>query len=354
MKKRQDALNFWQKFSTSKAKRFAFGMNEYTEYLDNIAPLDGVIDDFSEIGVWRGKPVIRLADTPVDSLVISCITSSYTTSALLNLENAGILEYIDYISVADASGGKLPQIRQITDTRADYQAHTADYEWLRSIFFDQASRDTFDRLLKFRLDGDIRAMEGFEYAVERQYFEPFLQLSTKEIFIDGGGFDGATSVEFVKRCPEYCAIHLFEPSEKMLFIAKDKLASNPNVIFHKLGLYERSATLRFDSSKGSSSKISVEGGETIDVVSLDAALDVAPTFIKLDIEGAELEALSGAKKHIVNHQPKLAVAIYHQAADFWRIPRYILSLRSDYNVYLRHYTEGWSETVMFFIPAETA
>ena len=46
----------------------------------------------------------------------------------------------------------------------------------------------------------------------------------------------------------------------------------------------------------------------------------------------------------------LAIAVYHDIVDFWRIPEYVLSLRPNYQIYLRHYTEGWSETVMYFVP----
>ena len=66
------------------------------------------------------------------------------------------------------------------------------------------------------------------------------------------------------------------------------------------------------------------------------------------------EALQGAQGHIKNGHPILAIAVYHTVSDFWRIPEYVLSLRPDYRIFLRHYTEGWSETVMYFIPAAPA
>lgn len=65
------------------------------------------------------------------------------------------------------------------------------------------------------------------------------------------------------------------------------------------------------------------------------------TFIKIDLEGWELKALYGAVRHIAEDHPKLAISVYHHAGDFWRI-------RDDYQVFLRHYTEGWSESVMYF------
>ena len=70
----------------------------------------------------------------------------------------------------------------------------------------------------------------------------------------------------------------------------------------------------------------------------------------MDLEGWELKALHGTKKHILENHPKLAISIYHNSADFRKVPEFILSLRDDYDLYLRHYSEGWSETVMYFIP----
>jgi hypothetical protein len=70
----------------------------------------------------------------------------------------------------------------------------------------------------------------------------------------------------------------------------------------------------------------------------------------MDLEGWEIKALEGARQHIVADHPTLAIAVYHHPSDFWQIFEYVKNLRHDYNVFLRHYTEGWSETVMYFVP----
>ena len=88
----------------------------------------------------------------------------------------------------------------------------------------------------------------------------------------------------------------------------------------------------------------------IQAVSIDEYIAARVTYIKMDLEGWETQALAGARRHITVDHPKLAISVYHDAADFWKVPEYVLSLRDDYDVYLRHYSEGWSETVMYFIP----
>lgn len=73
------------------------------------------------------------------------------------------------------------------------------------------------------------------------------------------------------------------------------------------------------------------------------------TFIKMDVEGAELEALKGARKTIMKHHPRLAISIYHKPEDIWEIPAYILSLSEDYRFYIRHYQFSKNETILYAV-----
>ena len=70
----------------------------------------------------------------------------------------------------------------------------------------------------------------------------------------------------------------------------------------------------------------------------------------MDIEGGELSALTGAERIIDKHHPTLAVCVYHHGEHYRTIPERVLSYRSDYRLYLRHYTEGVTETVTYFVP----
>jgi hypothetical protein len=73
-------------------------------------------------------------------------------------------------------------------------------------------------------------------------------------------------------------------------------------------------------------------------------------YIKMDIEGWEMNALKGAENLIKTLKPKLAICVYHKPNDFLEIYNYIKELNPNYKIYLRHYTEGVVETVMYFIP----
>jgi hypothetical protein len=94
--------------------------------------------------------------------------------------------------------------------------------------------------------------------------------------------------------------------------------------------------------------LSDEGEYIVEVNRLDDVLgDSNVTFLKMDIEGAELKTLHGAEKLIRRCRPKMAICIYHRAEDLWTIPQYILSLHGDYRFYVRSYHPSSEETVLY-------
>lgn len=128
-----------------------------------------------------------------------------------------------------------------------------------------------------------------------------------------------------------------------------KLADFENINYHNIGLSDEDKILKFFAD-GSASRISEFGTNFIHVRPLDDLNLCDTTFIKMDIEGGEVDAILGSKNTILKNHPRLAVSVYHKVDDFRVIPQLILSIRPDYDLYLRHYTEGVIETVMFFIP----
>ena len=90
----------------------------------------------------------------------------------------------------------------------------------------------------------------------------------------------------------------------------------------------------------------------IPVMPIDEAIETGDrvTMIKMDIEGSELEALKGAKQTIQRDKPKLAICIYHKPEDIIEIPCYIKELVPRYRLYLRHYGNGDTETVLYALP----
>ena len=74
------------------------------------------------------------------------------------------------------------------------------------------------------------------------------------------------------------------------------------------------------------------------------------TYITADIEGSEMAMLEGARRTIERHRPKLAVCVYHKAADLWEIPLWLKAANPAYRIFLRHYGETAVDTVVYALP----
>jgi FkbM family methyltransferase len=127
------------------------------------------------------------------------------------------------------------------------------------------------------------------------------------------------------------------------------LSAISNIEFYKKGLWDSVTSLKFDNTNGGANSINTNGLEIIETVTIDSSINSKIDFIKLDIEGAEIQAIKGAQRVIHNFKPKLAVCVYHNQKDFIEIPSLILKINPDYKLYLRHYSQGIFETVMYFV-----
>ena len=108
-----------------------------------------------------------------------------------------------------------------------------------------------------------------------------------------------------------------------------------------------------DGDVGDTESTGTSAAEEIDIIWTAAIDDIVGeekvTFIKLDVEGAELKALQGAEQTIRRYRPRLAVSIYHKPEDVIEIPKYILSLHEDYRMYIRHYQMSACETILYAV-----
>lgn len=197
----------------------------------------------------------------------------------------------------------------------------------------------------------------FDLIEGKQYFDlKELHPVDREIFVDAGAYDAGTSLEFMEWCQgKYDKIYCFEPDLINLDRIRKKVVNIDKLELINKGLWDRETVLSFASSGSGMSKIIEDCRDSkvnnmIKVTSLDTELkDIPVSFIKMDIEGAELKALEGAKEIIKKYKPKLAICVYHKAEDIYTIPEFVLSLHPNYKLYFRHYGFTESETVMYAI-----
>jgi len=223
------------------------------------------------------------------------------------------------------------------------------YDWLA----DDLSRDTMRAYMDGRMNGVMRPMA--ECYVPDQYFIPEIQFGSDEVYIDCGMYDGDTVEEFIRHCPDYARIIGFEPDEANIEKFGRRNLPMERIEVHCAGVWSKETVLGFSADGTSASRIVESGEESLSVMSIDSLdLKQPVTFIKMDIEGSELEALKGARKTIQRDMPKLAICIYHKKEDMITIPQYIRSLEpegSSYDFYLRHHSLYEHETVFYAIPS---
>lgn len=343
------ADSFMREFrSAPPERRFLLGTNRYAEALAKRYEFGGVIDEFAMATEWNGLRMLSVDDLPQNSLVISTATGR-PLKALAKLDRPGVWA-IDYFSLRKLAPEGLPPIRFNEDFDLEYARNRHRFEQVSERLADMESKRLFAKLIDFRLNQNLAMIADFRESLETQYFDDCVRMSPDEVFFDIGGFEGETTEAFMARSGRDSRAYVFEPDADNRDKCIANLARFSNVTVMSDALSDSTISHRMDGS-GSNARLIPDSEGDASTNTLDAYGSLRPTFIKIDVEGHELNVLGGAAKTIAAQRPKIAVATYHQPDHFWRIPELVLSLNPDYQLYLRHYTESIYESVYYFIPS---
>lgn len=196
-------------------------------------------------------------------------------------------------------------------------------------------------------------------SLEKQYFEDgIIQFEENEVFIDAGCYDFDTSKIFISKMHglglKIKKIYAFEPDPVCFCKCKNRadLVGFNDIELVQAGVWSSDSYISFEALGNDSSHIVQNGEVSSDLIrttTLDSYIKEKVSFIKMDVEGAELEALKGAKNIILRDKPKLAICLYHKEEDMWEIPYYIKTLVPEYKLYIRHYSNCETETVLYAV-----
>jgi len=302
--------------------------------------------DSESIGVedlFCGKKVISYEDLKElngkVNVVISTKNPKYSREIAEKLNNDNINNLFTLYPIFPSIQYEVEEMKKLVENENEKIQKV--YESL----VDQRSKQVFMNMLSYRLSNDVKLLELSNEINEAQYFPngDIIALEEDEVFIDAGGYTGDTILEFIHKTKgKYKKIYSFEPDE-MLYVMITTLIQQQkisNVEVLPYGLYHSAAELSFwNGNETGSSKISEVGLTKIKTVKLDDVIpqDVKVSYIKMDIEGVEREALQGADNIIKRNYPKLAISIYHKEDDLWEIPYQILTNYPEYQIYIRHY-----------------
>lgn len=305
------------------------------------------------------------------------------------------------------SGFEEERIRTISNLEAlCYYTHLAQWRWpeedllahgdellaVYNLLSDRKSRDIFtSRIALFAGGADFQSFRDFianfsdvrheqgsnfqecmhstKYDSEAylQFNNDLLALGADEVLVDGGAYTGDSTLEFINACErnglQYGKIICYEPDPGIFGELRKNTSPYSNVRLRPFGLWSHASTLQFAGSNilrpGSTRILSVydkgddlagnqSGIAEIQTLSIDEDLpDEAVTIIKMDVEGAEMNALRGAAKTIEKCRPRLIISAYHKRNDLFEIPLLIHRIAPGYKLYFRHFSSNFGETTLF-------
>lgn len=259
-----------------------------------------------------------------------------------------VKKQLDAMGCFESVLGYFYRASEFYDFETYVNANAQAFEMLGGLLADDKSREVLAAHINCLITGEL--VFPSHLAEEGQYFDDdIIRFKEGEVFLDAGSYDGGTALEFARRAPRYKKIICLEPEKENFERTVQNTMRLERVECFQLGAWERRSTFAFKGS-GISSRMSDEGDYSIEVVSIDDMFsNEAITFIKMDIEGAEIAALKGARETIVKHRPRLAVCAYHKREDLLVIPLLLKSLNSDYRIYFRHYGPDIYETVCYAV-----
>ena len=241
-----------------------------------------------------------------------------------------------------------------------YKHESKKIEQALDLFDEIKSRQLYSNIVDYRQTGNLDLL-NLKDGLTEQYFPTDLDwinsLSNRNVslsILDGGAFHGETFMHareflniaqwvFVEPDPRNVPILTAETSE-----------TTENKVYLESALHSRKMNISFDLDNNSyGSKISRDGQHQILSVTINDIYNFGKSqldFIKLDVEGSELNAILGGVETILQQRPHLAISTYHKPSDHWELPIYIKTNFPFYELFLRVHGEQTFDTVLYCIP----
>ncbi|MCL2338178.1 MAG: FkbM family methyltransferase, partial [Firmicutes bacterium] len=218
------------------------------------------------------------------------------------------------------------------------------YISLRPFYSHEQWMEFFNEAEKHKVNGDdlLERVEcwGLEnYSYHGDAYD--CEVEKGDIVIDLGAFTGNTPIYFAQKTGVTGHVYAFEATPKTVEILRENLALKhvANVSVIPLAVSDKEEILYFPVTSSGTNK-AVASGVKVSAVPLDLWVEQNEIkqidFIKMDIEGAEMSAIEGAKNTIKRFSPKLAISVYHNPEHFFTVPKKVLSINPNYKLFVNH------------------
>ena len=242
----------------------------------------------------------------------------------------------------------MPVVGDVLFDRAFLSAHMEEVETVYHMLADEKSREVYRDLIAYKLTGRLDDLMKTE-SDRAEVLQELLPLGSEEGYVDLGAYNGDTVAEFLAMTGgAFSSIHAMEPDPKNFLKLQKRLETmgiypDPRVQLHNAAAWEDKAMLHFAAKSGRNSTVTADGRETpadsVDRLTKDFII----TYLKMDVEGSEREAIHGAVKTIRRCRPKLMLSAYHLSRDLFFLPLLIQKITPGYRFYLRRfpYIPAW-------------
>jgi FkbM family methyltransferase len=174
--------------------------------------------------------------------------------------------------------------------------------------------------------------------------------------IDAGACFGDTAIDLAHVVGSHGRVHAFEVVDAHLRVIEHNLGQNGglgNIVVHRCALGDEERAGEVVHSAPNPGFSVADRRFTPRLRRLDDLVGTGEIervdFIKMDIEGNELQALRGAEQVLRRYRPRLAISLYHRWEDYFRIPIHLHALCLGYKFYLENYTISDGETVLYCV-----
>lgn len=235
--------------------------------------------------------------------------------------------------------------------------HITSFEQAYTSLADDLSRRIFINVLNAKISGNFNLYS--QIMSQNEYFDPELvTLTDTEVFLDLGAYKGRAIIEFANLTKHrYKGIIALEPDKNSLQALRSTVAKHgiERLEIHNKGAWNTSGVVYFSDGREGGSRVCdpaaiAPAATSIEVDAVDNILHGRRvTYIDMDIEGAERNAIFGAEQTIKNWKPKLAVSVYHRREDLFSLLLLLKSFVPQYRFHMRHYTEDQTQTILYAV-----
>lgn len=274
---------------------------------------------------------------------------NFITEYLKNKHFENINSFFDFY---DEYSSQIGNLYWLTN-RKYYSDNISKYLMAKELFKEKQSIDIYDNLLCFLHDFNFSSLIVPDHI--NQYFPQDITVwDGKGAFLDIGSFDGQTVIDASQKYGKLDTVIAYEPDSSNINLINKKIAQlipADHFFLIPCGVWSKTEILRFSSGGGESSAINNAGDLSIQCLSLDDTLyGVVPGYIKMDIEGAEYDALLGSINTIKKYRPAMGICLYHKPDHLFGIPLLINSWNLDYDFFIRFHGNNLFETVLYCVP----